>query len=120
MIRSSWPSCARTGRRSSDRASEEAAQESAEQTAATIKQTRLPGIDRPFAIACPKLDTHQEIYIDKLVSMIDETGIRSLRVLVMEVPCCGGMVRIVEEALKASGKNIPLAMQKISIKGEEI
>ena len=38
----------------------------------------------------------------------------------MEVPCCGGMIRIVEEAMKASGKNIPLAKQMIGIKGDEL
>ena len=48
-----------------------------------------------LAIACPKLDTNQEVYLDKLKSMIDDAGIRSLKVMVMEVPCCGGLVGLV-------------------------
>ncbi len=47
---------------------------------------------RSLVIACPKLDTHQEVYVDKLVAMIDVGKIASLTVMVMEVPCCGGLV----------------------------
>jgi len=68
-------------------------------------RTHLAG--RSLAIACPKLDSHQEVYLAKLVAMIDEARIRSLRVMVMEVPCCGGLVRLVEQALRTTRR--PLA-----------
>ena len=41
-----------------------------------------------LAIACPKLDHGQEIYLEKLITMIDEGGIDTLTVMIMEVPCC--------------------------------
>lgn len=61
---------------------------------------------RSLAIACPKLDSNQEVYLAKLVVMIDEAEIRSLRVMVMEVPCCGGLVRLVEEALRRARRSL--------------
>ena len=66
--------------------------------------THLAG--RSLAIACPKLDSNQEVYLTKLIAMIDEAGIRSLRVMVMEVPCCGGLVRLVEEALRRATRSL--------------
>lgn len=66
--------------------------------------THLAG--RSLAIACPKLDSNQEVYLAKLIAMIDEAGIRSLRVMVMEVPCCGGLVRLVEEALRRARRSL--------------
>ena len=46
-----------------------------------------------LAIACPKLDSSQESYLQKLVAMIDEARINSIIVVRMEVPCCGGLER---------------------------
>lgn len=63
---------------------------------------------RSLAIACPKLDSHQEVYLEKLVTMIDQAEIRSLRVMVMEVPCCGGLVRLAEEAARRANRKVPV------------
>jgi len=57
---------------------------------------------RSLAIACPKLDSHQEVYLEKLRAMVDEAGVRSLTVMVMEVPCCGGLVRLVQQAVASA------------------
>jgi NAD-dependent dihydropyrimidine dehydrogenase PreA subunit len=62
--------------------------------------------EHSLAIACPKLDHNQEIYLDKLVSMIDAAQIASMHVMVMEVPCCSGLVRLVEEARKRANRRI--------------
>jgi NAD-dependent dihydropyrimidine dehydrogenase PreA subunit len=70
-----------------------------------------------LAIACPKLDANQEIYLQKLVAMIDEAEIKSLRVMVMEVPCCGGLVRLVEEALKRSRRQVPVDCLVVGTQG---
>jgi NAD-dependent dihydropyrimidine dehydrogenase PreA subunit len=70
-----------------------------------------------LAIACPKLDVNQEMYIQKLVAMIDQAKIRSLKVMVMEVPCCGGLVRLVEEALSRSHRGLPVVCLVVSTKG---
>jgi NAD-dependent dihydropyrimidine dehydrogenase PreA subunit len=70
-----------------------------------------------LAIACPKLDTNQEIYLDKLRSMIDDAGIRSLKVMVMEVPCCGGLVGLVEEAARRARSKVPIQCLVVSTRG---
>lgn len=70
-----------------------------------------------LAIACPKLDSNQEVYLRKLVAMIDEAEIRSLRVMVMEVPCCGGLVRLVEEAVRAAKRDLPVECLVVGTQG---
>jgi NAD-dependent dihydropyrimidine dehydrogenase PreA subunit len=73
--------------------------------------------DHSLAIACPKLDTNQEIYLQKLVAMVDEAEISSLRVMVMEVPCCGGLVRLVEQALRQAKRSIPVECLVVGTQG---
>ena len=70
-----------------------------------------------LAIACPKLDTNQEVYLQKLVAMIDEAEIKSLRVMVMEVPCCGGLVGLVEEALRRAQRSLPVECLVVGTRG---
>ena len=70
-----------------------------------------------LAIACPKLDSNQEIYLQKLVAMIDEAEIRSLKVMVMEVPCCGGLVRLAEEALRRAKRDLPVECLVVGTQG---
>jgi NAD-dependent dihydropyrimidine dehydrogenase PreA subunit len=70
-----------------------------------------------LAIACPKLDSNQEIYLQKLVTMIDEAEIRSLKVMVMEVPCCGGLVRLAEEAVRQARKDVPVECLVVGTQG---
>ena len=70
-----------------------------------------------LAIACPKLDSNQEIYLQKLVTMIDEAEIRSLRVMVMEVPCCGGLLRLAEEAARRARRDIPVECLVVGTQG---
>jgi len=71
-----------------------------------------------LAIACPKLDSHQEIYLEKLVAMIDEAGIRSLDVMVMEVPCCSGLVRLAQQATAQAQRSIPVRCRVVGVQGE--
>jgi NAD-dependent dihydropyrimidine dehydrogenase PreA subunit len=73
---------------------------------------------RSLAIACPKLDSHQEVYLEKLVAMIDQAEIRSLRVMVMEVPCCGGLVRLAEEAVRRAKRRIPVDFLVVGTGGQ--
>jgi len=68
-------------------------------------------------IGCPKLDD-AEAYIDKLTQILKSSDIKSIKVVHMEVPCCYGMVHIAQEAIKKSGKDIPLKTVNIGIKGE--
>jgi NAD-dependent dihydropyrimidine dehydrogenase PreA subunit len=73
---------------------------------------------RGLAIACPKLDQHLELYVQKLAAMIDDAGILSLTVAIMEVPCCGGLVRLAEQALAAASRRVPLRLVKVGIRGD--
>jgi len=73
--------------------------------------------DRTLVIGCPKLDDGQ-VYLEKLTRMLQENDIKSLTVVRMEVPCCSGLVAIAQQALAASGKQIPFETVTIGIKGE--
>ncbi len=72
---------------------------------------------KTVAMGCPKLDD-SGAYIEKLSEIIKQNRIKSVTVATMEVPCCGGMIRIAEEAITLSGKDTPLIKEMISIKGE--
>ena len=66
-------------------------------------------------IGCPKLDAVD--YTEKLTEIIRDNDIRSVTIVRMEVPCCGGLQRAAENALKASGKFIPWQVVTISREG---
>lgn len=72
---------------------------------------------RVVAIGCPKLDS-AEFYRKKLAQIFTQNDIRSIEVAYMEVPCCFGIVHLVHESLKESGREIPLKLTKIGIKGD--
>lgn len=66
-------------------------------------------------IGCPKLD--EEDYAEKLTEIIKSNAIKSVTVVRMEVPCCGGIENAVKRALQASGKFIPWQIITISTDG---
>ena len=70
---------------------------------------------RVTLIGCPKLD--QINYAEKLTAILRGNDIKSVTVVRMEVPCCGGMEHAVKEALKASGKEIPWRVVVLSTEG---
>jgi len=74
---------------------------------------------RAVLVGCPKLDD-AEAHIKKLAAILEHNDIRSIEVVHMEVPCCFGMVRVVQEALQRCGKNLPLQTTKIGIGGEVV
>jgi ferredoxin len=67
-------------------------------------------------IGCPKLDDIN--YADKLTAILNAHEIRSITVLRMSVPCCGGIVTAVKQALSNSGKIIPWQVVTISTDGD--
>ena len=73
---------------------------------------------RSLAIACPKLDAQQDVYLDKLTALIDFAGIRSLTVLTMEVPCCRGLLQLAVQAAGAAKRKIPVKWLEISVQGQ--
>ena len=66
-------------------------------------------------IGCPKLDAVD--YTEKLTAILSDNDIRSVTVVRMEVPCCGGIERAVKNALQTSGKFIPWRIVTISTDG---
>jgi hypothetical protein len=73
---------------------------------------------KKLIIACPKLDSGQEVYVQKLVQLIDQSQINTIHVLVMEVPCCGGLLRLVQQATQMANRKVPVKSSVISISGE--
>ena len=67
-------------------------------------------------IACPKLDSVD--YSEKLTAIFRGNSIRSVTVLRMEVPCCGGLQRAVETAAAASGKDISVTTKIVTTDGK--
>ena len=73
---------------------------------------------KALTIACPKLDTHQDVYLEKLTAMIENSGVKSVEVLMMQVPCCRGLLHLVQEAGVRAGGKVPIRYSVISIEGE--
>ncbi len=69
-------------------------------------------------IGCPKLDEGD--YSDKLTAIFANNNIKSVTVVRMEVPCCGGMEHAVKRALQASGKFVPWRVITISTNGKKV
>jgi ferredoxin len=74
---------------------------------------------RTLALGCPKLD-NASAYKEKLAAILRDNDIKSVTSAYMEVPCCMGLVRFVEDAVRDSGKNIPIKKTKIGIQGQII
>jgi ferredoxin len=73
---------------------------------------------KALAIACPKLDSNQESYVHKLISMIDDAKVNSFTVVRMQVPCCGGLTQLVETALANAKRKVPVKQAVVSHSGE--
>jgi ferredoxin len=72
---------------------------------------------KAIAIGCPKFDD-LDCYIEKLTAIMREGGIKSIKIVHMEVPCCMGLLHAAREAISASGREVPLESVVISIRGE--
>jgi NAD-dependent dihydropyrimidine dehydrogenase PreA subunit len=73
---------------------------------------------KSIAIACPKLDQGQEIYINKIKSLIDDAKINTLTVTTMQVPCCRGLLALAQEAAKRANRKVPIKYVVISLQGD--
>lgn len=73
---------------------------------------------RVAVIGCPKLDEGD--YTEKLTAILRENDIQSVSLVRMEVPCCGGLVRALQNALANSGKEIPVTVTILSAEGEVV
>jgi len=73
--------------------------------------------DKVLSIACPKLDSNRESYIEKLAVMIDQAKIETLTVLIMEVPCCSGLMELVRRAREKCRRYIPVKKVVLTVQG---
>jgi len=72
-----------------------------------------------LAVGCPKLDD-TGLYVNKLAQIFSENDVQSVTVGYMEVPCCAGLVHVVQKAVEASGKAIPVCTTKVNVRGEVV
>ena len=75
---------------------------------------------KKLVIACPKLDDGQDVYLDKLVALIDQAKINTLTVVIMEVPCCGGLLHLAKQAAAKASRKIPIKVVVIGLQGSKL
>ncbi|MBN1183083.1 MAG: 4Fe-4S binding protein [Bacteroidales bacterium] len=73
---------------------------------------------KSLAIACPKLDDGLDVYLAKLQAMIDDARINTLTVMIMQVPCCGGLLQLAQQAVAKAGRKVPVKALVISLEGD--
>ena len=72
---------------------------------------------KSLAIACPKLDHGQESYVEKITAMIDQAQINTLTVMMMEVPCCSGLLMMAQAAAERASRKVPIKKMIVGIEG---
>lgn len=73
---------------------------------------------KTLGIACPKLDSNKDIYLEKLIRLIDDAKINTITVIIMEVPCCGGLLQLAMNAAQRAQRKVPVKAVTIGIRGE--
>jgi len=73
---------------------------------------------KSLAIACPKLDSGMDVYRDKITALVDNAHINTLTVVIMQVPCCRGLLQVAQDGVAAAANKIPIKLAVISIEGE--
>jgi len=72
---------------------------------------------KKLGIACPKLDSDQEVYVEKVRALIDDAKVNTLTVVIMQVPCCGGLLRLVQLAAANSSRKVPVKCIVVGVEG---
>jgi NAD-dependent dihydropyrimidine dehydrogenase PreA subunit len=73
---------------------------------------------KTLAILCPKLDSNMNVYVEKIVSLIQDAKVNTISVVMMEVPCCGGLLRLVSEAMQIAKRKVPVKAVIVSVSGD--
>jgi NAD-dependent dihydropyrimidine dehydrogenase PreA subunit len=73
---------------------------------------------KALAIACPKLDSNKEVYVQKLISLINDAKINTITVMKMEVPCCAGILQMAQMAVENAQRKVPIKGITVSVQGE--
>lgn len=75
---------------------------------------------RSLVIACPKLDHGLDIYVEKLKALIETALVNTITVMIMEVPCCGGLLQMVKNAAASASRKVPVKLMIVSVSGDII
>ena len=75
---------------------------------------------KSLGIACPKLDEGQEEYIEKIKAWLDDAKINTLTVMIMQVPCCRGLLSLAQQAVQAATRKVPLKLIVVGVQGDII
>ncbi len=78
-------------------------------------QSLLAG--KKLVIACPKLDSGREVYISKFKAFLEDAQISSITLAIMDVPCCNGLRRMIDEAAMAASRHVPISTVVIAADG---
>jgi NAD-dependent dihydropyrimidine dehydrogenase PreA subunit len=73
---------------------------------------------KTLAIACPKLDEGQDVYEEKLRMLIDDAKINTMTVMIMQVPCCKGLLHLARQAVSKASRKIPVKSIVVGLQGE--
>ncbi len=73
---------------------------------------------KSIAITCPKLDEGQDVYLEKIKSWLEDAKINTLTVLIMQVPCCMGLLSLAQQAVQASNRKVPVKAIVVGLQGE--
>ncbi|MEW5944638.1 MAG: 4Fe-4S ferredoxin [bacterium] len=73
---------------------------------------------KSLAIACPKLDEGQEVYVEKIKGLLENAKINTLTVMIMEVPCCMGLLGLAQEASREASRKVPIKCVTVGIRGD--
>ena len=73
---------------------------------------------KSIAIACPKLDEGQDVYVEKIKSWLEDAKINTLTVLIMQVPCCMGLLQLAQQAAQSSERKVPIKYIVVGLQGE--
>lgn len=73
---------------------------------------------KSLAIACPKLDEGLDVYTQKIKALIDDAKINTLTVMIMQVPCCGGLLHIAQTAASQASRKIPIKCIVVGLQGQ--
>jgi len=75
---------------------------------------------KAIAIACPKLDENQEVYLEKIKAWFEDAKIGTLTVMMMQVPCCRGLLNLARTALETSPRKVPIKEIIVGLDGKII
>ena len=73
---------------------------------------------KKLAIACPKLDEGLDVYREKIKALIDEAKINTLTVMIMQVPCCGGLLAVAQQGAGDAERKIPVKCVVVGLEGD--